>query len=237
MPQDNTARKDTSMDDILSSIRRIIDESEARKGHAPEGPSAPANDVASAPRAAAAADQERDDPNSLRNVLAKLDADIGMEPEGDLIDDDDTPASAQAKQYDARFSEADSKAFATVADVLAGQAGGGLSAKSDADVQDKADIALDDVASDGAVATQSTPLSASSLHALISEPVAQSVAQSFGSLEVAFKKHSDQSLVEVTQEMLKPMLQDWLDENLPSMVERMVRSEIERIARGEPRQG
>jgi cell pole-organizing protein PopZ len=28
------------------------------------------------------------------------------------------------------------------------------------------------------------------------------------------------------------MLKGWLDENLPSMVERLVRAEIERVARG-----
>ena len=34
------------------------------------------------------------------------------------------------------------------------------------------------------------------------------------------------------REMLKPMLKDWLDENLPALVERMVEKEIARISRG-----
>ncbi|WP_158541600.1 DUF2497 domain-containing protein [Pelagibacterium lacus] len=34
------------------------------------------------------------------------------------------------------------------------------------------------------------------------------------------------------REMLRPMLKDWLDENLPSMVERIVTQEIERVSRG-----
>ena len=34
------------------------------------------------------------------------------------------------------------------------------------------------------------------------------------------------------RDMLKPMLKDWLDENLPSLVERMVEKEIARISRG-----
>ena len=33
--------------------------------------------------------------------------------------------------------------------------------------------------------------------------------------------------------LLRPMLREWLDENLPSMVERLVRNEIERVSRGE----
>jgi cell pole-organizing protein PopZ len=32
--------------------------------------------------------------------------------------------------------------------------------------------------------------------------------------------------------MLKPMLKTWLEENLPSLVERLVRAEIERVSRG-----
>ena len=34
------------------------------------------------------------------------------------------------------------------------------------------------------------------------------------------------------RDMLRPMLKDWLDENLPSLVERMVEKEIARISRG-----
>ena len=36
----------------------------------------------------------------------------------------------------------------------------------------------------------------------------------------------------MAREMLRPMLKQWLDENLPAMVERLVRVEIERLARG-----
>jgi hypothetical protein len=32
--------------------------------------------------------------------------------------------------------------------------------------------------------------------------------------------------------MLRPMLTQWLDDNLPTLVERLVREEIERVSRG-----
>lgn len=35
-----------------------------------------------------------------------------------------------------------------------------------------------------------------------------------------------------TEAILRPMLREWLDENLPVLVERLVREEIERVARG-----
>ena len=34
------------------------------------------------------------------------------------------------------------------------------------------------------------------------------------------------------REMMRPMLKEWLDENLPSLVERVVEKEIARISRG-----
>ncbi|HVJ51356.1 MAG TPA: DUF2497 domain-containing protein [Aliidongia sp.] len=39
------------------------------------------------------------------------------------------------------------------------------------------------------------------------------------------------TLEELVRDMLRPMLQEWLDANLPSVVERLVREEVERIAR------
>jgi cell pole-organizing protein PopZ len=39
-------------------------------------------------------------------------------------------------------------------------------------------------------------------------------------------------LHEYAREMLRPMLRAWLDDNLPTLVERLVRAEIERVARG-----
>ena len=35
---------------------------------------------------------------------------------------------------------------------------------------------------------------------------------------------------ELVRETLKPILKDWLDRNLPPMVEDLVRAEIERVA-------
>ncbi len=40
------------------------------------------------------------------------------------------------------------------------------------------------------------------------------------------------TLEDLVCDMLKPMLKAWLDDNLPNMVERLVRAEIERVSRG-----
>ena len=42
------------------------------------------------------------------------------------------------------------------------------------------------------------------------------------------------TLEDLVKEMLRPMLKAWLDDNLPGLVDRIVRAEIERVSRGRP---
>lgn len=68
--------------------------------------------------------------------------------------------------------------------------------------------------------------------AILSEHTGRQVAAAFGELSDAFASRSRKTFDEMAEEMLRPMLQDWLDNNLPTLVERLVREEIERVARG-----
>lgn len=43
---------------------------------------------------------------------------------------------------------------------------------------------------------------------------------------------NSEALSDTVRDMLRPMLKQWLDDNLPVLVERLVRAEIERVARG-----
>jgi cell pole-organizing protein PopZ len=70
---------------------------------------------------------------------------------------------------------------------------------------------------------------------LISSDAGQQVARSFQDLAVAIDHAERRSHDEIATELLRPMLQEWLDENLPTLVERLVREEIERVARGNRR--
>lgn len=69
--------------------------------------------------------------------------------------------------------------------------------------------------------------------AMLSGNSAQAVNAAFGKLAdtVLSRATNERSVEEVTRELLRVMLKQWLDENLPAMVERMVREEIERVAR------
>lgn len=68
--------------------------------------------------------------------------------------------------------------------------------------------------------------------ALMSASAGELVARSFNELVAAVDGSQRRSLDEMAEEMLRPMLQEWLDDNLPTLVERLVREEIERVARG-----
>ncbi len=71
--------------------------------------------------------------------------------------------------------------------------------------------------------------------ALVSPAVGERVALSFGALAQAVDAGPRRSFDEIAEDMLRPMLQEWLDDNLPTLVERLVREEIERVARGSRR--
>ena len=69
--------------------------------------------------------------------------------------------------------------------------------------------------------------------AILSGNSAQAVNSSFNRLAdtVLTRATNDRSVEDLTRELLRVMLKQWLDENLPAMVERLVREEIERVAR------
>lgn len=67
---------------------------------------------------------------------------------------------------------------------------------------------------------------------ILSEQAGRQVAAAFDELSEAFSGTRRKSFDEMAEEMLRPMLQDWLDNNLPVLVERLVREEIDRVARG-----
>jgi cell pole-organizing protein PopZ len=77
------------------------------------------------------------------------------------------------------------------------------------------------------------PVAASTL---ISATTAAAAASSFDKLEAAIlMPQAGRTLEDVVREMLRPMLQQWLDDNLPGIVAEAVQAEVERIARGRVR--
>ncbi len=66
---------------------------------------------------------------------------------------------------------------------------------------------------------------------LLDEEADISVNESFQQLTQSLMSQDARTLEEMVSEMMRPMLQVWLNDNLPSLVERLVREEIERVSR------
>ncbi|GEP05175.1 PopZ family protein [Methylobacterium oxalidis] len=67
---------------------------------------------------------------------------------------------------------------------------------------------------------------------LISAAAGANVNQAFSLLAHTVLSQNSRTLEDIVKDMLRPMLKAWLDDNLPVMVERLVRAEIERVSRG-----
>jgi uncharacterized protein len=67
---------------------------------------------------------------------------------------------------------------------------------------------------------------------LISAEADRAAAASFGALTNTILSKNARTLDDLMHEMMRPMVKQWLDDNLPTVVERLVRAEIERVARG-----
>jgi cell pole-organizing protein PopZ len=67
---------------------------------------------------------------------------------------------------------------------------------------------------------------------LLSPEADEAVALSFGALSANLEVRSAELADSMVRDMLRPMVKTWLDDNLPSLVERLVREEIQRVARG-----
>ena len=67
---------------------------------------------------------------------------------------------------------------------------------------------------------------------LLSSATTAAVDSAFNTLAQTVLVQNARTLEDLVREMLRPMLKSWLDDNLPGVVERLVRAEIERVSRG-----
>jgi hypothetical protein len=67
---------------------------------------------------------------------------------------------------------------------------------------------------------------------LLSDQAEGAVSAAFDALSTSLALQSSELAENAAREILRPLMKAWLDENLPSMVERLVKAEIQRVARG-----
>ncbi len=272
----NSAQREPSMEEILASIRRIIEDSDPGRKQADQA-AEPEQDTQPAPvekaetevetfRAELRAVPDDGKPFTLAEVQARIAAERSP-AQAASVEREDAPAVQQATMTLAEIgaqlsagshegeerspSHAASAREAVVADWQRPAPSAGQTSVATVetqgrhephfDVEPDVEISEDELAE--RLSTEASPSFADAdtpspgtepgaRLALVSEQTGRQVAAAFEELSEAFANRSKKTFDEMAEEMLRPMLQDWLDNNLPTLVERLVREEIERVARG-----
>jgi len=222
------------MEEILASIRRIISDDDPPEGAAPEAVSEPVAVPDPAPEPDP--EEEIDGANSdIDAMLADMEAD-GAD-EGEAMPDFD---SAPAIEDDAAEDDDDIFDLTDIVEEDAGAKNGAddvpvIPVKTLVGVDDQ-DLCFDDPpAVESVVEAPPAPVDAplSPQENLLSPTAAADASAAFGVLAntILTSSGNSRTLEDLVQDLLRPMLKGWLDENLPPLVERLVREEIERVAR------
>ena len=90
-------------------------------------------------------------------------------------------------------------------------------------------VADDEPAPEAPVEVAASPQAAP---VMLSPEADASVSSAFRALSASVQLTNSETIDRHVRDLLRPMLKQWLDDNLPVMVERLVRTEIERVARG-----
>jgi cell pole-organizing protein PopZ len=214
--------QEPSMEEILASIRRIIADDDSKPAKAPEvaaaakapqaaaAPSRPAPPAAppskpAAPLPSAPPPAAANSQDEVDAMLAELDAPPKAGPK---------PAAAQPPAPAAEVLD--------LTEAMAAPTPPPGPAPSFRTIDGASDVVF------------TTKPERSTDRALISNETIAAVDSAFNSLAHTVIGQNARTLEDLVREMLRPMLKSWLDDNLPGLVERIVRAEIERVSRGRP---
>jgi uncharacterized protein len=211
-----------SMEEILASIRKIISDDQPGKAEAPVQQPAPrplqpiaANPTPVVQPVAAPVMQskpvvEQDDDDDIMDLAPKPVQRVKA-PEPQMLLDDPIPS-------DVVFDEP-----------VPVQAPAPVAPPASMSKQDELDAIMAEVEFDP------TPQPAPAFVAeerLVSPTTDRMVSTAFSSLASTVLANNTRTLESLVEEMMRPMIKNWLDDNLPTIVERLIKSEIERVARG-----
>ena len=264
---------DTSMEEILASIRKIIAEDGVDPdpvrpprlavvpGPDEDEPAEPAETAVlqqerTAPDLAAAADADEDlDRADEPTGLAETAADPVPEAEAELGESDslreelDSDPMIPEPTDEAAADESAEPAVNVVAEdgsqevvssdgpaiglsnLAAEESEGTVGAPSEDDRPPRPTPAIEAIAAAMGAGT-AEPDEKTSEDRLLSPRTDEAVKAAFDRLAHTIFTDQVQTLEEMVKDMMRPMLQHWLDDNLPVLVERLVREEIERVSRG-----
>ncbi|XSC46829.1 PopZ family protein [Bradyrhizobium sp. RDT10] len=228
--------QEPSMEEILASIRRIIADDEAKPAAAekPASPAAaakpavmkdiPPSVIAPAPKPAAAPKPAPPPPpppapepavsnnqDDIDAMLASLDA---ATPEADI-----RPAQPEADVFE-------------LTDEMALPEPAPPPAASFNKIEPADDIEFSEAKASRRQPAYEPPFESAPARPILSHSTVSAVESAFNSLANTVLSNNARTLEDLVKEMLRPMLKSWLDDNLPGLVERIVKAEIERVSRG-----
>lgn len=238
----SSAAKEPSMEEILASIRRIISDEEAaiNQDSAPE-PEAemPAGDTelsqddldALFDSPAPAPEPEPEPEDDLEMDMAAAMAAEAEEPEDDVLElqsDWQEPDIVEPQDDDLMFAEKEPEPEPAPVQPAPSAFEQQLHQTLEQKVPEMLKASIE------TTPTPSGPLpDVGRGTPLVSDEVSSIVTNAFGNLTHTILSSNPRTMENVVEDMLRPMLKAWLDQNLPIMVERLVRAEIERVSRGE----
>ncbi len=250
MAQTSSAAREPSMEEILASIRRIIEDSDVTRQPAPVSASAPVRgEVAEFRRPVTeqpVAQPEK--PSMMRNVFQdeptlrgpisepvpemhepEIEADdedeIVLNAENDDHSDlEDSASPQQPDGLDISLEEMDLSVEAGIAQAV------DTLLEPETEAETAQDVPIQPEAAASVAEAVAKPQPAAHM---LSQMAERQVAAAFQDLNHAVRAEPRRSFDDIAAELLRPMLQDWLDNNLPTLVERLVREEIERVVRGD----
>ncbi|PCI01942.1 MAG: hypothetical protein COB76_00100 [Alphaproteobacteria bacterium] len=247
--------EEPSIEDILSSIRDIISDDDEEDGG--EGAAASADDVPDLPGVSDApvAEDTAEEPESEEAVKEESNDDDVLDLT-DVVDDNDTKnVPEEDKMADSENLPVDDidALFDTPAaddaddnDPLAGinldhPDEGGLDITDTVpavEAEEVSENGVEDILSEVAVedvpatpATEETPETPEG--SILNDAAATATVSSMARLaeNIAVSRTTEGTTLEdITRDLLRPMLKIWLDENLPTVIERLVAQELERLA-------
>lgn len=228
---DDKAQEEPSVEEILASIRRIISEDGAAGELDQEG--AESSRIRDA--AAGELDQEGAEASRTRDDAAARDAageDEDVLELTEMVTDDGTVVSLA----EAAAAEEGEPPSAPEGKEQAAPPRAAAEGKPEQDEQEQREEPAGAEGEEALVAP-----SAGGGEELISEAVAGISTDAFAALAEALTRErrtsdaaglgeADRAIEQVVREELRPLLKEWLDRNLPSVVERLVKQELERMA-------
>jgi uncharacterized protein len=245
--------QEPSMEEILASIRRIIADDEAKPAAAEKPASPPAAAKPAPPAAKPAAMKDippsaivpapKPAPAAAKPTPAPAPPPPAPEPAAASNNQDDIDAmlaslEAATPESDIRPAQPEADVFDLTDEMALPDPPPAAPAAAFHKIDPQDDLEFSESAAAKALHRQPTyepppfESAAPPQQQILSRSTVSAVESAFNSLANTVLSNNARTLEDLVKEMLRPMLKSWLDDNLPGLVERIVKAEIERVSRG-----